>query len=217
MAEACRALGIPIVSGNVSLYNETPDGPILPTPVVGMVGLLEDREGAIAMRWTGGDEIWLLGAPAWDAATLAASELAWRRGRFGGQPSLDLALAVGLVSLLGVLGARGMLRGAHDSSVGGLGVALARLAIASDLGATVSLPREAAALPGASLFGERGGRALVAVAPGSDAGLRGAADALGVSATRLGVAGGGGLAIAVGEARLTLSLDQLRAAWTTPF
>jgi phosphoribosylformylglycinamidine synthase II len=217
MSEACRVLGIPIVSGNVSLYNETPDGPILPTPVVGMVGLLEDRDGAIPMRWTDRDEIWLLGAPAWDAATLAASELAWRRGRFGGQPSLDLALAVRLVSLLGALGARGLLRGAHDTSVGGLGVALARLAIASDRGATISLPPDAGALPSASLFGERGGRALVTVAPGSGGGLLGATDAHGVSAARLGVAGGDGLSINVGEARLSMSLDQLRAAWTTPF
>jgi phosphoribosylformylglycinamidine synthase len=217
MADACRALGIPIVSGNVSLYNETPDGPILPTPVVGMVGLLEDREGAVPMRWADGDEIWLLGAPAWDAAALPGSELAWRRGRFGGQPWLDLALAVQLVSLLGALSARGSLRGAHDTSVGGLGVALARLAIASDRGATVSLPPEAAALPSASLFGESGGRVLVAVTPGSGAGLLGAADAQGVSAARLGVAGGDGLAIVVGEARLSVSLDQLRAAWTTPF
>jgi phosphoribosylformylglycinamidine synthase len=201
----------------VSLYNETPDGPILPTPVVGMVGLLDDRDGAIPMRWSDGDEIWLLGEPAWDAATLAASELAWRRGRFGGQPSLDLALAVRLVSLLGVLGARGMLRGAHDTSVGGLGVGLARLAIASDRGAMISLPLDAAALPNAGLFGERGGRALVVIAPGSGDGLLGAADAQGVPAARLGVAGGDGLVIGIGEARLSVSLDQLRAAWTTPF
>ena len=65
MADACRALDLPIVSGNVSLYNETPDGPILPTPVVGTVGLLEDRSRLVPMRWREGDEIWLLGERGW--------------------------------------------------------------------------------------------------------------------------------------------------------
>jgi phosphoribosylformylglycinamidine synthase len=217
MGEACRALGLPIVSGNVSLYNETPDGPILPTPVVGTVGLLEDRSRAVPMRWSEGDEIWLLGAPAWDAGALAASELAWRRGRFGGEPSLDLPGAVRLVALLADLGARRLVTGAHDTSVGGLGVALARLAIASSVGATITLPPEAAPLPSASTFGERGGRVLAAVAPDAVVGVLSAADAAGVSALRLGVAGGDVLDLAVGETQLTLSLDQLRAAWSTPF
>jgi phosphoribosylformylglycinamidine synthase len=217
MAEACRALGLPIVSGNVSLYNETPDGPILPTPVVGTVGLLEERSRAVPMHWSELDEIWLLGAPAWDAGALAASELAWRRGRFGGEPALDLPGAVRLVSLLADLGAGRLVTGAHDTSVGGLGVALARLAIASSVGATITLPPEAAPLPSASIFGERGGRVLVAVAPDAAVGVLRAADAAGVSALRLGVAGGDVLDLAVGETQLTLSLDQLRAAWTTPF
>jgi phosphoribosylformylglycinamidine synthase II len=217
MAEACVALGLPIVSGNVSLYNETPDGPILPTPVVGTVGLLEDRSRAIAMRWNEGDEIWLLGAPAWDPGSLAASELAWRRGRFGGQPSLDLSAAAGLVSLLGDPGFGGMLSGAHDTSVGGLAVAVARLAIASGVGATITLPREAAEWPTASLFGERGGRVLVALAPGSAGGVAGAAKAASVPALAVGRAEGPVVSIAIGQGRLSVELDQLRAAWSTAF
>ena len=217
MAEACVALGIPIVSGNVSLYNETPNGPILPTPVVGTVGLFDDRSRAVPMRWTEADEIWLLGASAWDVGALAASELAWRRGRFGGEPSLDLPAAVRLVSLLGELGTRGLLAGAHDVSVGGLAVALARMAIASGVGASIALPPEAATVPGASLFGEPGGRALVAVTPAAAGEVRAAADAVGVAALRLGVASGDRLDLAIGGARLTTGLDQLREAWTTPF
>ena len=84
IADACRAIGVPVVSGNVSLYNETPHGPILPTPVVGTVGVIEDRSTAVRMAWSPGDEIWLLGDAAGDAAALAASELAWRRGIRGG-------------------------------------------------------------------------------------------------------------------------------------
>jgi phosphoribosylformylglycinamidine synthase II len=217
MAEACVALGLPIVSGNVSLYNETPDGPILPTPVVGMVGLLDDRSNAIPMRWTEGDEIWLLGTAAWDAGSLAASELAWRRGRFGGHPSLDLPAAASLVSLLGHLGVRGMVTGAHDTSVGGLGVAIARMAIASGVGATIALPSEAGSLPTASLFGERGGRVLVAVAPDSAGGVAAAAGAASVQAQRLGRAEGISVNLAIGEGSVSRALDQLRAAWSTGF
>jgi phosphoribosylformylglycinamidine synthase len=217
MAEACRAMGAPIVSGNVSLYNETPAGPILPTPVVGTVGLLADRSRAVPMRWSPGDAIWLLGAQAWEASALAASELAWRRGRFGGEPELDLPAAARLVTLLAQLAADGIVAGAHDASVGGLGVALARLAIASSVGAAVSLPPEATSLPTASLFGERVGRVLVAVRPFAEAALANAALAAGVAASRLGMAGGDRLEIGLGEVGLAASLDQLQAAWSSPF
>ena len=217
IGEACRRLGIPIVSGNVSLYNETPDGPILPTPVIGTVGLLEDRSRAVPMAWRPADEIWLLGAPAWDAAALAASELAWRRGRFGGEPSLDLEAAARLVTLLGQLGAAGLVSGAHDVSVGGIAVALARMAIASSIGADLSMPTSASRFPSASLFGERGGRVLVAVAPASSGAVVTAAAAAQVTAERLGAAGGGELDVGLGDARLSLGIDRLRAAWSVPF
>jgi phosphoribosylformylglycinamidine synthase subunit PurL len=217
MAEACRALDLPIVSGNVSLYNETPDGAILPTPVIGTVGLIEDRSHAIPMRWTQGDEIWLLGEPAWDAGALAASELAWRRGRFGGRPTLDLGAAGRLVTLLGDLAVGGLQTGAHDASVGGIGIALARLAIASRMGATIGLPPDAAPVPTAALFGERGGRIVVALSREAAVEVAAAAGAAGVSAVRLGVAGGDSLKVSAGDAQLALSVDQLLAAWTTPF
>ncbi|MDP9467656.1 MAG: phosphoribosylformylglycinamidine synthase subunit PurL [Chloroflexota bacterium] len=217
MADACRTLGLPIASGNVSLYNETPDGPILPTPVIGTVGLLRDRSLAVPMRWGPSDAIWLLGAPAWDAGALAASELAWRRGRFGGEPSLDLAAAARLVGLLGQLSAGRLLTGAHDTSVGGLGVALARLAIHSSLGASIALPARAITLPTASLFGERGGRVVVAIRPEAEAAVVAAAQEADVGVSRLGVAGGDRLEIAAGDGQRDFSLQQLRAAWTSPF
>ena len=217
MAATARELGLPIVSGNVSLYNEAPDGPILPTPVVGMVGLLEDRSRAVPMRWRAGDELWLLGEPAWEPGALVASELAWQRRRFGGSPSVDLSAAARLVALLARLAEAGILGGAHDISVGGLGAALARLTIASAMGADVALPSEAAQFPTASLFGERGGRVVAAVSPVSGSALVAAADAAGVAARRCGVAGGEALRIGIGEPQLTLGIDRLVAAWTTPF
>ena len=219
MAEACRRLEIPIVSGNVSLYNETPNGPILPTPVIGTVGLLDDRAMATPMRWHAGDAIWLLGAPAWGADALAGSELAWRRGRFGGRPALDLAAAALLIRLLPRLAGEGRIVGAHDLSIGGLGVALARLAIASGIGATVTLEPvpEAGHRPTAALFGERSGRALVAVGPEDEAGVAAAAEAADVPAVRLGTAGGTELTVSLAAVQLRWELAELERAWRSPF
>ncbi|HEX6656146.1 MAG TPA: AIR synthase-related protein, partial [Candidatus Limnocylindria bacterium] len=216
MAEACRALGIPIASGNVSLYNQTPAGGILPTPVVGMVGLLERRSTAVPMAWRDGDELWLLGEPAFDADSLAGSELAWRRGRFGGTPQLDLHASVRMLNLLPELAERGLVRAAHDLSVGGLGVAAARMAIAATTGATLQLPGAADAAPMAALFGERVGRVLVAVGPGAAGAVASAAGQAGVPAVRLGRAGGGDLRVRLGDWELSAAVDRLAAAWETP-
>ena len=212
IASACEIIGIPVVSGNVSLYNETADGPILPSPVVGMVGLLEDRSLALPMRWHQADELWLLGPAAFEPDALAASELAWRRGLRGGRPSLDPDAAGRLVGLLPDLAARGLLAGAHDLSVGGLAIALARMAIASGIGASIELPGGVPA--GAALFGERTGRVIVAVAAAKVAALRAAAAAAGVEILRLGAAGGDALRLGP---ELEASLVDLEAAYRTPF
>ena len=217
MADACLALGVPIVSGNVSLYNETPDGPILPTPVIGMVGLLDDRSRAVPMAWDAGDELWLLGDPGADPASLVASELAWRRGYFGGAPNLDVGAAVRVVTLLGELSARGVASAAHDLSVGGLGLALARMAIASGCGADIDVPESLLTNPTAALFGERAGRAIVAVRPSEGPGLIALSREADVPALRLGVAGGDQLRLALADGSMALALGSLRAAWETSF
>ncbi len=216
IADACRALDLPVVSGNVSLYNETPGGPILPTPVIGTVGLLEDRAAAIGTSWSDGDELWLLGDPAADALALAGSELAWRRGARGGRPTLDVAAAAGVVRALTVLGAARLLRAAHDASVGGVGVALARMAIASGCGASVTLPGGDATATAAS-FGERAGRVVVAVAPDRAAEMRRALAPDSVAATRLGTAGGDALDLRVGTARVAVVVEGLAEAWRRDF
>ncbi|MDQ6681957.1 MAG: phosphoribosylformylglycinamidine synthase subunit PurL [Chloroflexota bacterium] len=216
MSEACIALGIPIVSGNVSLYNETPDGPILPTPVIGSVGLLEHRSALLRMGWTDGDDIWLVGEPGEDVAALAGSELAWSRGFRGGAPGLDIPAAVRIIRLVPQLARAGLVRGAHDLSIGGLGVALARMAITSDAGATVARPgsREA---PTAALFGESVGRVLLSASPRRAADLEAAARDAGVEASRIGSAGGPALRIEVGGVELAVGLDSLRSAYEQPF
>ena len=216
IADACRALRIPVVSGNVSLYNETPDGPILPTPVIGMVGLLDEQDSGLRMAWAAGQEIWLLGDPGTDAGALAGSELAWRRGLRGGIPTLDLEAAARLVSLLPRLAQRGTVTAAHDCSVGGVIVALARMAISAGCGvrAEMALP---GALASAAAFGERAGRVLVGLAPDRGVDLRSAADEAEVPAARLGVAGGSRFELRFGDGRLSIPLSRLFAAWRTAF
>jgi phosphoribosylformylglycinamidine synthase II len=217
MAAACSALDIPVVSGNVSLYNETPDGPILPTPVVGTVGLLEDRSHRIGMAWVDGDELWLLGDPAFEATAIVASELAWRRGMHGGRPSLSLSDATHVVRLLPDLVADGVVTAAHDPSVGGLATALARMAIASGIGAEIFLPVAAAAMPTAALFGERTGRVVVVVRAEHGPVLRERASATNVATLRIGVAGGDDLRVQLADGPLfEVSLAALCDAYVTP-
>ena len=212
IAEGCRVVGVPVVSGNVSLYNETPDGPILPTPVVGTVGLLEDRRRRLRMRWAEGDELWLLGDAADDPAALAASELAWRRKLRGGAPRIEPAEVGRLVHLLPLL--TGVVRGAHDLSTGGLGVALSLVAVASGCGARVDLE---ARHPTAAIYGERVGRALVAVPADRSQELRVLLDAHDVTGRRIGTAGGATLRLRCGEAELRWSVKELAQARETAF
>ena len=214
IADACRALELPVVSGNVSLYNETPAGPILPTPVIGTVGVLEDRAAALAMTWRDGDEVWLLGDQADDPDALAGSELAWSRGERGGSPRLDVEAAARVVGVLPRLARHGLVRAAHDASAGGVAVALARMAIAGCLGARLDLP---ASWPTAAAFGERAGRVLVAI-DGNRAGeLAAALEAARVPARRLGVAGGLSLALDIGGTMLEASVSELTEAWRPGF
>ena len=217
MADACRALDLPIVSGNVSLYNETPDGPILPTPVVGTVGLLEDRSRLVPMRWRAGDEIWLLGERGWIRARWRPPSWPGGGAGTGGRRGWRSTPLRRSVRLLVALAGEGVLAGAHDLSVGGLGVALARMAIASDCGAAVNVPSGASQWPTAALFGERTGRVLVAVAPDHGQRIADAAARAGVPAERLGTAQGRELAIQLPGSSLQLSVEALASAWETPF
>jgi phosphoribosylformylglycinamidine synthase len=180
-----------------------------------MVGLLDDRSRAVPMRWTDGDEIWLIGSPGWEPAALAASELAWRRGLFGGRPALDLAAAARAIRLLERLTGTGLLTGAHDLATGGLAVALARLAIASATGAEIRLPDAAGTWPQAALHGERAGRILVATRSGEA--VEGAARDADVPAVRLGQATGSMLVVGVGGTSLRWSIAHLTEAWQQDF
>jgi phosphoribosylformylglycinamidine synthase len=154
IALACEALGIPVVSGNVSLYNDTDGRSIPPTPVVGCVGLVEDVR-RVPRGWREGDAILL--ARSRSPLTLAGSEAQARWGTPGGAPTLDLASEVALVRYATRIAPRATL--VHDVAEGGLAVALAEAALWSGAGASLDLDDDAT-----TLFGEVGGQVVVAMA-----------------------------------------------------
>jgi phosphoribosylformylglycinamidine synthase II len=152
IALACEALGIPVVSGNVSLYNDTDGRSIPPTPVVGCIGLLEDVR-RVPRGWRDGDAILL--ARSRSPLTLAGSEAQARWGSLGGSPSLELASEAALVRYAALVAPRASL--VHDVSEGGLAVALAEAALWSGVGASLELDGDRT-----TLFGEVGGQIVVA-------------------------------------------------------
>ena len=174
IAEACRALNTPVTGGNVSLYNETrrDDGtlqPIHPTPVVGMVGLVEDIEQVVGLGWRQpGDAVLLLGvAPdeqGDDRLGLAGSSYQMLvSGVLAGRPPrVDFELERGVQQLLRQAIAAGLLASAHDSSDGGLAVALAESSIASALGVDLKLNGRPEGLA-RTLFAEGGARVAISV------------------------------------------------------
>jgi phosphoribosylformylglycinamidine synthase II len=156
LRDACLVLGVPVVGGNVSLYNEGPDGPIYPTPVVGMVGKLPDPAAAPGIGFAeAGDAIALVGP---FRPSLAGSELEKLRGELSdGLPEIDLELhADALAALRGAI-RDGGIRSAHDVSEGGLAVALAESCIEGGIGARVDLSE----LGADALFGEGPGGVIV--------------------------------------------------------
>ena len=211
IADACRALGTPVVSGNVSLYNETPDGPVTPTPVIGMLGLIEDVSKVVRMPFRDeGDRVLLLGAEVpQKAATLGASEyLALEHDREAGPVAVDLPAEAALVSLLIQAADRRLLHSAHDCAHGGLAVALAECAIAGDVGLDASSLDLGPRLD-AALFGEAGARAVVSLHSNDVDALTALAADCGVVATPLGTVTGS--ALYLGQALRVEIVDLARA------
>jgi phosphoribosylformylglycinamidine synthase len=216
LAEACRALGLPVIGGNVSLYNESAGADIDPTPVLGVLGLVDVlRHRPPGMGWAEGSSIVLLGARRAEAGrphplggTRWAVECRGRRR--GVLPHVDFPAHVRATRLVASLvaetlaGGEGLLDGVHDVSAGGLAVALAEMAVAAGTGALVG------GVDGhAELFTELASR-VVAATRRPDELLGRAADA-GVPAEVVGRAGGGRLVV---EGLVDLDLDVLRDAWS---
>ncbi len=192
MAQACRSLGLPVVSGNVSFYNETHQVDIYPTPIIGMVGLLDDIQKRVGHGFASQGDVIALIHPK-DEAPLphaCAHEYVWMEtGREGGDApsiSLDAEKAVQAACRRGI--EMDFVRSAHDLSEGGLGIALAESALSSlksGLGAEVWLPEQEGRLDGL-LYGEAASRILVSVSPQSVNALQEAVQSCGAELTRIG-------------------------------
>ena len=205
LADTCEALGVPVVGGNVSLYNEGPEGPIYPTPVVGMVGELPDPAAAAPSAFAAaGDAIALLGP---FEPSLEGSELAKQRGELAaGLPQPDVAAVAAACATVRDAVRAGKLASAHDVSDGGLACALAEAAIGAGIGCQVDLQhlRERGCSPEEALFGEGVGGFLIS-------GERSVLEGLG--ATFLGTVGGEEIELAAGDRSLTVSLADSTGAW----
>jgi phosphoribosylformylglycinamidine synthase len=228
LAAACKTLGVPIVSGNVSLYNETvvtraggepASLAILPTPSVAAVGLVASLEDVVTASFKrAGDVILLLGeSAAQGVRALAASEwLVQRLGKLTGEgPAIDLAAEAKLQALVLELARSHRLASAHDVSDGGLAANLAEsCTTGADLvGARIELPSAPSPVDGlAALFGEAPSRVVVSVRPEHAAEVLAKATAAGVPARRIGETGGDVLAIAVPPiGSLSVSLAEVKS------
>ena len=215
IADACRVLDTPITGGNVSFYNESPTGSVDPTPVIGMIGLLPRVERAVpsfARRL--GDAVFVFGETRAEFGGSAYWEIC--HDFLGGQPPLvDLEVEKRLVDLLVTGAERGLFRSAHDCSHGGLGVALAEVAMGGpyqehgfglDVDVTTyDVPRTSHEL----LFSESHGRAVITCPPDRAAAVQALAGELGVPCYRAGEVGS-----ADGAVRITLRDGQVEESVT---
>ena len=205
MSEACRVLDFPVVSGNVSLYNETEGRAILPTPAIGGLGLLEDAGQSMGIAISPWLDLVLIGSTVgWLGQSLWLRELAGRED--GAPPPVDLKAEKTNGEFVRAQILAGNVRACHDVSDGGLLVAVAEMAMAGNTGVRLSTgPRD---IPGhAYWFGEDQGRYVLAVA--DSATMLRVAEAAGLTATRLGTTGGQDLTLPDGG---TISIARLRAA-----
>jgi phosphoribosylformylglycinamidine (FGAM) synthase-like enzyme len=226
LADACRALDIPVTGGNVSLFNESPTGAIAPTPEIGVVGLLDDVAQLVGPEFvSAGDAIILVGEISPGLAGSAYAELAGVAPE-DGPPSIDLAREASVQRFVRAAIGRGLVASAQDVSAGGLAVALAEGAIWSDLGARVRLLVNGT--PATDLFGESPSRLILTAGQGHVAELLELARGADLPVAEIGTVGGDRVVIelggrgAIGDAEgrgsvlsdaLDVTLADLRYAW----
>ncbi len=193
LGDACRALGLPVTGGNVSLYNESPTGAIAPTPEIGVVGLIEDVATLVGPAFAAThDAVVLVGESGPGLAGSAYAALAGAAVE-DGPPGLDLAREAAVQAFVREAIARGLVASAQDVSGGGLAVALAEGAMWGDLGATVRLA--VASSPAVDLFGESPSRLVLTCRPRYAAALELLARQYGLPVETIGTVGGDRLVI----------------------
>jgi phosphoribosylformylglycinamidine synthase len=221
IAEACRALNVPITGGNVSLYNETEGRAIYPTPVIGVVGVLEHAERVLSRRFQGaGDLVVLLGEGRGELGGTEYLKVVHNRVR-GLPPRLDLAAERALQQLMVDLADARLVRSAHDCADGGVAVALAECCFgAAGIGVeasieSVSVARDLPVNDAAALFGESASRVVVSVSPDEMTRVLERAAASGVPARVIGQTGGNLLRIAVGgRTVIDVPVTEAEQAWS---
>ncbi len=204
LADGCVEMGLPVTGGNVSFYNQTGATAILPTPVIGVLGVIDDVRTRTPMSFSkAGLELYLLGET---RADLAGSEWAYLHGQRGGKaPHADLKKELHLIDLLVAGRTKKIFTAAHDVSQGGLSATLTEMVLRNNVGATVECENV-----GIALVSETPGRVVVAVDPSQRTALEKEAASHGIALTHLGTTGGDKLVINGAE----ISLDELRIAHT---
>lgn len=201
LADGALEMGLPVTGGNVSFYNQTGEVAILPTPVIGVLGVIDDVRKAISFKFTGEKELILLGET---LEELSGGEWADLQGHLGGiPPRVDLKKEMLLAEFMHAQ--RDYIAAAHDLSDGGLAVALVEMLLQSQTGAKISIHGD----PFMHLFSESAGRILLAVNLEDSNYLVGKATEAGITTTRLGVSGGENLEI---TGVLSMSMLHIREA-----
>jgi phosphoribosylformylglycinamidine (FGAM) synthase-like enzyme len=218
IAEACRALELPVVGGNVSLYNETSGRAILPTPIIGVVGLLEDA-GLLATQWFKGDghRVALLGP---DAVSLGGSEYLWTRHRrqAGRLAPLDLELERRVQAAVRAAIGAGLVTAAHDCADGGLAVALAEACVTGRAPIGCEAALAAGGRRDLTLFGEGPSRVIVSVDAPRAREFEGLMAESAIPWSWIGTTGGDRLRLRVGsETVVDVAVERLEHAWRNGF
>ena len=211
LVDGCRELGVPVTGGNVSLYNQTATAPILPTPTVGVLGVIDDVATRLRSGFAHpGDAILLLGETREElSGSIWASALHDHLG--GMPPAVSLEAEKALAAVMGEASRRGLLSSAHDVSEGGLAVALAESAFRAGLGFAVTVPEGD---PTVALFSESAARAVVSLSGADVEAFEALCAEKGVPVTRLGEVTGEPELEFVGL--LTLGLEEALSAWKAP-
>ncbi|ASY12551.1 phosphoribosylformylglycinamidine synthase [Candidatus Planktophila dulcis] len=207
LADGCLEMGLPVTGGNVSFYNQTGAVAILPTPVIGVLGVIDDVRTRTPMSFDrAGLDLYLLGETEND---LAGSEWAYMHNQRGGiAPIADLQREMRLIDLLVAGRTKKIFTAAHDLSQGGLSATLTEMVLRHNTGATVQLDNV-----GLSLLSETPGRVVVAIDPSQTAALTNEAASQKIALTKIGITGGDSLVI--NDAKI--SLVELRKAHTETF
>jgi len=216
ISQGCKALGVPVTGGNVSLYNQTADVAIHPTPLVAVLGVMDDVARRTPSGWkTPGHVIYLLGTTADEFGGSAWTQVA--HNHLGGlPPRVDLDVERRLGEILVNASCQGLVEAAHDLSEGGLAVALAEASLRNGVGARIRLD-EVCGRDGVDaftlLFSESAGRAIVAVPPTEQVGFTDLCLSRGFAHTSIGVVEDERRSLQV-QGQFSLSLDELRTAYT---